>query len=73
MTDCRTPQRLQPEHIRDFLAVLSTALWTAHAQGHDLRIAQIIGNLGDNYYVEDAEYVAKVRERLASLELCQPH
>jgi len=57
-----TPERLQPEHIEGFLAAMRTLLYDQARSGRDLRIAQVVGNLGDNYYTEDAEYVAKVWE-----------
>lgn len=41
---------------------MRTLLYDNARAGSDLRIAQVIGNLGDNYYMEDAEYVTKVWE-----------
>ncbi len=52
-----TLRRLAPENIDGFIHAITTLLHDHSRKGSDLRIAQIIGNLGDCYNMEDAEYV----------------
>lgn len=60
-----TPPRLQPHNIDHFIGVLSHALYASARRGEDLRIAQIIDNLGNCYHLEDAEYVEFIKVRFA--------
>lgn len=60
-----TPERLNPANIEDYLTAMRVLLYDAAGlsgdrERKDLRIAQIVGNLGDNYNMEDAEYVALI-------------
>jgi len=47
--------------------ILREILWENHGKG--LRLAQVIGNLGDNYYMEDPEYLQHIAKH--SRELCE--
>lgn len=59
------PERLNPANIEDYLTAMRVLLYDAAGlsgdrERKDLRIAQIVGNLGDNYNMEDVEYIALV-------------
>jgi len=57
-----TPQRCTPEAIEEFLSAMRVLLEDAAGLSgdrvhKDLRIAQVVGNLGDCYHMEDREYL----------------
>jgi hypothetical protein len=56
------PERLNQRNIEDYLSAMRVLLYDAAGlsgdrERKDLRIAQVVGNLGDNYYMEDVEYI----------------
>ena len=62
-----TPERLKPENIEKYLAAMRILLYdraglSGDKTHSDLRIAQVVGNLGDCYYMEDEEYIKHVFE-----------
>lgn len=52
--------------VQTTLALLGALLRTC--QGRDIRIAQVIGNLGDCYYMEDPEYLTHLASTNAELQ-----
>jgi hypothetical protein len=56
------PERLTPANIEAFLAAMRVLLNDRARSGSDMRIAQVLGNLGDCYYMEDQEFIAYVWE-----------
>lgn len=63
MTDTyKPPKRLAARNIEEFLAAMRVLLNDRAKAGHDLRIAQVIGNLGDCYNMEDEAFIKHVWE-----------
>lgn len=58
----KPPPRLLPHHIDEAVQAITVLLRDAAGisgdmQHKDLRIAQVLGNLGDCYYMEDREFI----------------
>lgn len=61
-----TPPRCDPAMIEGYLAAMRILLYDAAGLSgdgvhKDLRIAQVVGNLGDCYHMEDEHYVLWVQ------------